>query len=63
MRAKKDEKIHDMAMEQKKKMEGAKKSGHFLLFSSVTICIYFVSGNTNYSSNTGGFLGIDQLTS
>ena len=27
IRAKKDEKIHDMAMEQKKKMEAAKKSG------------------------------------
>ena len=27
VRAKKDEKIHDMAMEQKKKMEAAKKSG------------------------------------
>merc|ERR1712110_31178 len=27
MRAKKDEKIHDMAMEQKRRMEGAKKSG------------------------------------
>ena len=27
VRAKKDEKIHDMAMEQKKKMEEAKKSG------------------------------------
>ena len=31
MRAKKDEKIHDMAMEQKRRMEGAKKSGQLLM--------------------------------
>ena len=30
LRARKDEKIHDMAMEQKRRMEGAKKSGHIL---------------------------------
>merc|ERR1711936_415623 len=46
MRAKKDEKIHDMAMEQKRRMEGAKKSG-----------------TSNFSASTGGFVGIDQLTS
>ena len=41
VRAKKDEKIHDMAMEQKKKMEEAKKSGQrfkaFLFWRHISV--------------------------
>ena len=62
MRAKKDERIHDMAMEQKKKMEEAKKSGQRFKAFFVSKYLYF-SGIPNYSGSTGGFVGIDRLTS
>merc|ERR1712032_1572856 len=45
LRAQKDAKILDMAMEKKRKMEEAKKSG-----------------SNSYSYNSGGFVGVNQLT-
>ena len=41
LRARKDEKIHDMAMEQKRRMEGAKKSGHIL-----NVLFYYLERNS-----------------
>jgi len=46
LRAQKDAMILDMAMEKKKKMEEAKKSG-----------------SNSYSYNSGGFVGVNKLTS
>ena len=50
-----------MAMEQKKRMEVAKKSGHFV--SDWPKRDSSFSGIQNYSGSSGGFVGIDQLTS
>ena len=68
MRAQKDAKILDMAMEKKRKMEEAKKSG---MINWKNICIWFpmikyelsLIGSNSYSYNSGGFVGVNQLTS
>ena len=65
--------ILDMAMEKKKKMEEAKKSGNgkfhnfsfFLneVFPHPNTFSYSSKGSNSYSYNSGGFVGVNKLTS